>query len=208
MSYLFEQVINLPSLCPPCSIFFSICFSPGTIRPQWISNKIWSTRLQSHELSTPLPLGAILLAIGVNTDTSNQLINVSNRTRSTRLQSHELLTPLPLGAILLAIGVNKDTSNQMINVSNRTRSTRLQFHELSTALHWARSCLLCQADNCDLFINVSNRTPSTRLQSRELSTPLPIAIYWLMPILKARSQFKCFNETKLHNIHFKRSSNE
>ena len=31
--------------------------------------------------------GAILLAFNVNTDTSQQLINVSTRTRSTRLQS-------------------------------------------------------------------------------------------------------------------------
>ena len=40
-------------------------------------------------------LGAISLAISVNTDTSNQLINVSNRTRSTRLQSRDLSTPQP-----------------------------------------------------------------------------------------------------------------
>ena len=43
--------------------------------------------------SLPLPPGAISLAISVNMDTSNQLINVSNRTQSTRLQSHELSTP-------------------------------------------------------------------------------------------------------------------
>ena len=66
----------------------------------------------SWRLCTP-SLGAILLAIGVSTDTSNLLINVSNRTQSTWLQSRELLMPLPLGAILSAISVNTDTSNSL-----------------------------------------------------------------------------------------------
>ena len=49
------------------------------------------TWLQSRELSRPLPLGAISLAINVNRDTSNLLINA-------------------LGVILLAIDVNTDSS--------------------------------------------------------------------------------------------------
>ena len=43
---------------------------PATTRPQSNSTSTGSTRLQSCELSTPLPLGAISSAIGVNTDTS------------------------------------------------------------------------------------------------------------------------------------------
>ena len=40
-------------------------------------------------------LGLILLAISVNIDTRNQLINVSNKARSTWQQSRELLKPQP-----------------------------------------------------------------------------------------------------------------
>ena len=39
------------------------CISPGTTRPLSKSNRIQSTRLQSRELSTPLSLGAISVAI-------------------------------------------------------------------------------------------------------------------------------------------------
>ena len=68
-----------------------------------------------------LPLGAISFAIGVNTDTSNQLINVSNRTRSTQQQSRELSTPLTLGAISLAMS----TGQEQLIVSS-TRDTEAQ----------------------------------------------------------------------------------
>ena len=64
-------------------------------------------------------LGAISLAKSVNTDTSNQLINVSNRTQSTRLQ-FRFFQRHNLGEISLAVNVNMDTRNQVINVSNRT----------------------------------------------------------------------------------------
>ena len=70
-----------------------------------------SIRLQSHEISTPLPLGAILLAFNINWElitidaismgmihmsTIPWLNNVSCRTRSTPLQSCQLSMPLPL----------------------------------------------------------------------------------------------------------------
>ena len=75
----------------------------------------------------------ILLAIVVNMDTSNQLINVSNRTQSTRLQSCKLSTPLYHWAQSWLL-CQPDSSDLLINVINRTWSTRLQSCELSTPL--------------------------------------------------------------------------
>ena len=46
-----------------------------------VSNRTRSTRLQSHELSTPLTLGALSCLL-CQMDSSHLLINVSNRTRS------------------------------------------------------------------------------------------------------------------------------
>ena len=48
-------------------------------------------------------LGAISLAVGVNTGASDQLTNVSNRTRSTRLQSRDFSTTQP-GRDLVSCG--------------------------------------------------------------------------------------------------------
>ena len=77
------------------------------------STRTQSTRLQSHDLSTLLPGGAILLAINVNTDTSNDW-SMPQQDTIHWLQFHELSMPLPLWAILLAIIVNTDTSNNWL----------------------------------------------------------------------------------------------
>ena len=95
-----------------------------------VSNRTRSTRLQYHELSTPLHWGRSCLLC--RPDNSDLLINVSNRTRSTWLQSRELSTPLHWAwSCLLCQTHNSDL---LINVSNRTRSTWLQSRELSTPL--------------------------------------------------------------------------
>ena len=135
-----------------------------------------SSQLQSQELSTPLPLGAILLAIGVNTDTSNQLINVSKRTWSTRLQSRVY----------------------QIDQYHRTRSTRLQSRDLSTPQpgsdlisyqlqyrHWQSidQCLKKDMIYTATIPWLSNRS---------------------IPILKVWSLSVCFNETQI-TLHCKQS---
>ena len=113
----------------------------------------------------------------------------------------------PVNYQLSAIGVNTDTINQLINISNRTRSTRLQSRELSKSLHLARSCLLCRPDNSDWSMSQTGHDPrSFNLANYQrhyhwarsrFYVNRTIAIFWSMPILKARSQFVCFNETKL-----------
>ena len=95
---------------------------PGTTQILLIINV--NTRLQSCKLSTPLRMGKSLLAIGVNTDTSNQLINVSTRIQFTQIQSHELSTSLPMGAISLALGVDRTLA---INRSSQNSRQQLKF---------------------------------------------------------------------------------
>ena len=58
-------------------------------------SKQGTTQIQSRDLSMPLPLGVILLAININ----QKLI--------TWIQSCDLSTQLPVGAILLAININR-----------------------------------------------------------------------------------------------------
>ena len=72
------------------------CLNPDTISIAInINRKLVTINAKSKD--------TILLAIGVNMDTTNQMMNVSNRTWSTRQQSRELLLPLPLGGILFAM---------------------------------------------------------------------------------------------------------
>ena len=67
-----------------------------TIQPGYMSTQGFSASMSHKDtihtatilwLTNATTKGAILLAIDVNTETSNQLINVSTRTRSTRPQS-------------------------------------------------------------------------------------------------------------------------
>ena len=62
--------------------------------------------------------GAILLAIDVNTDTSNQLICVNSDMIHTATFPWLINATIQV-AILLAIDVNTDTSNQWINTNTQ-----------------------------------------------------------------------------------------
>ena len=113
-----------------------------------------NTRLQSRELSPPLPLGAISLAIGVNTDTCYQLI-ISQSGHNPHGYNPVTYLRHNLNAISLAVSVNTHNSNQYIDVSNRKRSTRLLSYQRH--YHWARSRLLCQPDKSDLLIKANTQ---------------------------------------------------
>ena len=97
-----------------------------------------------------------------------------------------------------------DNSDLLINVSNRTWFTRPQSRELSTPLHWARSRLLYQPDNIYWSMSQTGHDPHRynpmnyqhhHHWARSRFQCQPGNIYWSISMLKARSQFVCFNKT-------------